>query len=1081
MKLVVKSESVPDTLSHWSSHASNTESTIDDVIHQVQHPSVAGDLLGHPKVTGARNYVNKLASYVGPYLLSYQEFRMTGPTPITPINRTNTNTDQDGPTDLQDQILSHVSSLKALVQKHNEAPTGLLKPIRLSFDNEGGPEEEHDEELEDLRKPYKEQTLDGPARGWFDRLLNGCINNWTDLREAFVERFALRRKCCKDPTKVAKIVGRANETLSNFKERWTKEMSYIPDVPVVMQISAFMSNSKYPELARRFSDQVPQTVAEIMRKVDDFVKSEEVFKNTELPKGEHPERPALKIALESEKLNHLIKDMRQRGGDRGRQTGNNNGRRKVINMVRQSNNGLKRKSLYKQSEEWMDVPITFPPVSTDDVSDGPLTVEAEVEGYWIRRARLAPTQTELVRFSGEQLIPIGKIELKVCFGEGGLTRNTIMKFTVVRASSPYNIILGRTGLLELWAISSTIHGMMTFPTPKGIATICARAKPIYDCQWSERKVVEQEETVKETEETRNLSMEEEEKVLVNPTFPEQTITIAQKRRVLGTEKSKVVTREVEEWVKAGIVRPVKYPTLISNPVLMFEEDEDKTIFYTDQRTYCYVKMPFGLKNVGATYQKLIDSAFWTQLGRNLEAYVDDMVIESKTKQDMIMDIAETFDNLRKISMKLNPIKCSFGIGEGKFMVTSERIRVNPKKTKEIADMQSLKTLKEMQSLRRLQMDRRGRTCIPGVKEVHLRVTTLTTLELKETLFVYLATSYDAISGVLVADRKGKQTPIRYVSRTLHEVERNYAFLDKLALCLLHLSRRLRRYFKAHPIKVITNQPIKQILNKPEVSRNLAKYIVELGAYNITYIPRTAVKDQILADFINEILTGTQHVDACNSIGEEYLKGWTLYTDEARSQKGVGVEYEALLAELRIARKMKVQTLDVQEVSTIVGEEEDNWMTPIIKCLEEGVWPTDENEARTLRKKIGQYVVEYGVLFKKSYLSHMLRCVGSLQANYIIREVHEGACGMHTRARFVVAKIMRHGYYWPTMHGDTKEVVDKCDSCHIHVLIPKLPKTQLTSIMSPWPFYQWGLGILGPLPKGPDKLKFIIVAIDYFTK
>nr|GEY66245.1 hypothetical protein [Tanacetum cinerariifolium] len=834
--------------------------------------------------------------------------------------------------------------------------------------------------------------------------------------------------------------------------------------------------------------------------------------------------PTLEIALESEKLNHLIKDVRQRGSDKGKQTTNNNGRRKVINMVRQSNNGLKRKSLYKQSEEWIDVPITFPPISTDDVSDGPLIVEAEVEGYWIRmvfmdqgaakhcfdnlspdiKAQLALTQTELVGFSGKQLIPIGKIELKVCFGGGW-----------------------RTCLLELWAISSTIHGMMKFPTPKGIATVCARAKPIYECRWSERKVVEQEVTVKETEETRNMSMEEEEKVLVNPAFPEQTITIgtqfsakcheqlvcllkynmdvfawqpsdmgrvprrlvryalnvnhsvppvAQKRRVLGTEKSKVVTKEVEEWVEVGIVRPVQYPTWISNPVLvkkMSKEDEDKTAFYTDQGTYYYVKMSFGLKNVGATYQRLIDSAFRKQLGRNLEAYVDDMVIKSKTEQDMIMNIAEMFDNLRKINMKLNPIKCSFDIGEGKFlgyMVTSEGIRANPKKTKAIADMQSSKTLKEMQSLsgklaalnrflsrfaerslpffetlknitKENKEDYRWieeQIYIPGVGEVHLRVTHTHHSGVKKTLFVYLATSHDAVNGVLVAGRKGKQTPIRYVSRTLHEAGRNYAPLENLALCLLHISRRLRRYFKAHPIKVITDQPIKQILNKPEVSGKLAKYAVEIGVYNITYISRTAVK-----------------------VGQKDSKGWTLYTNGASSQKGVGAglvlidssgteytyairlnfpstnneaKYETLLAGLRIARKMKVQTLDVQvdsklvacqmkgefvasnegmekilgqskrasgtiqeEVSTIVEEEEDNWMTLIIKCLEEGVWPTAENKVRTLRMKISQYMVEDGVLFKKSYLSPMLRCVGPLQANYIIKEVHEGACGMHAGA------------------------------------------------------------------------------------
>nr|GEX73674.1 hypothetical protein [Tanacetum cinerariifolium] len=214
-------------------------------------------------------------------------------------------------------------------------------------------------------------------------------------------------------------------------------------------------------------------------------------------------------------------------------------------------------------------------------------------------------------------------------------------------------------------------------------------------------------------------------------------------------------------------------------------------------------------------------------------------------------------------------------------------------------------------------------------------------------------------------------------------------------------------------------------------------------------------------------------------------------------------WSPLLAGLKIARKKKVQTLDVQvdsklvacqmngefvasnegmekylakakeqatlfkkfsikniprnqnqkadvlsklaSVSTIVEEEEDNWMNPIRKCLEEGVWLTDENEAITLRMKIGQYVVKDGVLFKKSYLSPMLRCVGSMQANYIIREVHEGACGMHAGARSVVEKIMRKGYYWPTMHGDTKEandLVERANKSRMHGLKARLGRERV---------------------------------------
>ncbi|GJW13784.1 reverse transcriptase domain-containing protein [Tanacetum coccineum] len=197
-------------------------------------------------------------------------------------------------------------------------------------------------------------------------------------------------------------------------------------------------------------------------------------------------------------------------------------------------------------------------------------------------------------------------------------------------------------------------------------------------------------------------------------------------------------------------------------------------------------------------------------------------------------------------------------------------------------------------------------------------------------------------------------------------------------------------------------------------------------------------------------------------------------------KLASVAFNHLTKEI-LVEVLNAKSIDAQEMNAIVEEEEDNWMTQIVKCLEEGIWPEDDNEARTLRMKIGQYVMEEGIMFKKSYLSPMLRCVGLLQANYIIREVHEGACGMHARAQSVVVKIMRQGYYWPSMHRDTKEVVDICDSCQIHGPVPRLLKTKLTYVMSPWPFYQWGLNILRPLPEGLGKLKFIIVAIYYFTK
>ncbi|GJW85845.1 reverse transcriptase domain-containing protein [Tanacetum coccineum] len=136
-------------------------------------------------------------------------------------------------------------------------------------------------------------------------------------------------------------------------------------------------------------------------------------------------------------------------------------------------------------------------------------------------------------------------------------------------------------------------------------------------------------------------------------------------------------------------------------ICMAKEDEEQTSFHTEQGTLCYEKMSFGLKNNGATYQRLMDKVFANQLGRNIKIYVDDMVIKSKNKSNLISDIAKNFDTLRKANMKLNPRKCTFGVEAGQFlgyMITNEGIQANPEKVQAIINIASLRTLREVQAL-----------------------------------------------------------------------------------------------------------------------------------------------------------------------------------------------------------------------------------------------------------------------------------------------------------------------------------------------------------------------------------------------
>ncbi|GKB88846.1 reverse transcriptase domain-containing protein [Tanacetum coccineum] len=510
-----------------------------------------------------------------------------------------------------------------------------------------------------------QQTLYGSARGWFERLPRDSINEWAYLREVFAARYSVRRACFKEPHEITKIVKKANESLTAFKERWTVETGFIMDVPEVMKISSFMDAVKSPELAKRFSNKVHATVNEMMERLDDFVRSEKAYANTELPKGEtgethrkaplpfnrrdsrsfcntHPgdsrrsdyrnsyrgrdaypmnrtrdyrapypqprgeyhnrfapmltldsltKRPKeilatetqlrlpalrpmlnplksgnmdryyayhqekgqytndyiqlrkqLEMALESGKLDHLVKVVLQRGrGSHGKDAPQP---AKIINVISVNSVKDKKRKVREVTEVWMNTPITFPSIASEDISDEPLIVEAEVEGYLVRQiyvdegslvevmfkhcfenihpritARLRETRTDLVRFAGEVSKPLGKIELEVCLGNGGLCRRMSMKFIVVRAPSPYNIILGRPRLKTLRAIPSTIHSMMKFPTPKGMATLVNRTVIIVECSRLEKKQMMEEER---SEGGKEVELTE---VLVNPSFPDQLVTI----------------------------------------------------------------------------------------------------------------------------------------------------------------------------------------------------------------------------------------------------------------------------------------------------------------------------------------------------------------------------------------------------------------------------------------------------------------------------------------------------------------------------------------------------------------------------
>ncbi|XP_017221317.1 uncharacterized protein LOC108198046 [Daucus carota subsp. sativus] len=160
---------------------------------------------------------------------------------------------------------------------------------------------------------------------------------------------------------------------------------------------------------------------------------------------------------------------------------------------------------------------------------------------------------------------------------------------------------------------------------------------------------------------------------------------------------------------------------------------------------------------------------------------------------------------------------------------------------------------------------------------------------------------------------------------------------------------------------------------------------------------------------------------------------------------------------------------------------DTWMTPILKFIQDGQLPESVKEARSLRYRAARFVIYDGVLYKRGFNQPLLKCIAGEDYNYILREVHEGICGNHSGGSSLALKILRQGYYWPTMRSEASKFVQACDKCQRFATYSSRPAASLTSLLSPWPFALWGIDLIGELPKAKGGVRYAVVAVDYFTK
>nr|GEV37903.1 reverse transcriptase domain-containing protein [Tanacetum cinerariifolium] len=1023
-------------------------------------------------------------------------------------------------------------------------------------------------------------TLTGNARVWFDDLPPESIDSYDDLKKTFLKNYLQEKKYFKDPIELHNIKQRVGQSTDDFVIRYKLEIRDVKGAPECMRILGFVHGITNPELIKCLNEKISKTEDEMMRVTTSSLRGEVAASNHKRKKSFPPwkqhegnqkqnfkkggfrnqqtlkrkqhrfsfltKTPKEIFALDKRKFKApppmttpVEKQNHAKFCEFHRKVRHNTNecmhlRKQIKKMLKagklshqikelKQNNGKEQPKVAKKEKLSGRIKqIFFPPLGKDEGVEGPMIIEAEIGGHCVHRMQ---------------------IQLLVKIGDEEHSASVWMNFMIVRSQSPYNGIIRRPRVRKLQAVPSTGHGMLkisvkgrviTLKSSKLVPLECAMVSKPKETPSATKSIIE--ERVK-----RNLDIfawKPAEMTGVPRHIAKHCLNmregcspVRQKKRGQAADRNQAIQEEVEKLVEAEIMREVHYHDWLSNPVVVKKHDDSwrMCVDFKDLNKAC-PKDGYPLPKID-----------W-KTGRNLEVYIDNLVIKSCMEDEIVRDIEETFKTLREINMKQNPKKCAFGVEEGMFLgykVNAKGLKVCPDKVDAVLNLPSLKCLKDVQKLngklaclnRKLISIglRKPKKAFKQMKKLIAELPMLTAPMEKEKLIVYLAVTKDVDSAVLMTEKEAKQMPIYFVSRTLRE---EYAIHYKPRVSVK--GQILADFIVERPEEDSLDTPMEEerelletwilftdgssctdsfeaglILTNPEgmeftyalrfrfdATNNEAEYEAliaglwiaeQMGVKNLqlnvdsrlvaNQVNRTyKAKDADMIHYLEKVKALTNSFEAFSI--KQIPRSENKKADALSKIASTSIAH---LSRQVLVKEQKEKSINEVEILTVVEEEGDTWMTPIFKYLAEGTLPADAKKARAIRRKSWRFAVINESLYKKSFHGPWLKCVGPLQANYVLREIHEGSCSIHAGTRPVVAKALRTGYYWPTMHKDARTLIRACQDCQVHKSVLRNPQQKLTPITSLWLFYKWRIEIAGPFLEGPGKDKFLIVAMDYFTK
>ncbi|KAH7852233.1 hypothetical protein Vadar_022301 [Vaccinium darrowii] len=359
-----------------------------------------------------------------------------------------------------------------------------------------------------------------------------------------------------------------------------------------------------------------------------------------------------------------------------------------------------------------------------------------------------------------------------------------------------------------------------------------------------------------------------------------------------------------------------------NQILMAPEDREKTTFMTKWGTYCYRVMPFGLKNAGSTYQGAATTLLHDMIHKEVEVYVDDMIVKAKEREEHLPAHRKFFERIRKYRLRLNPEKCMFGVTAGKmlgFMITTRGIEIDPSKIKAIVEMEPPWIEKEIRSfLGKIQFISRfiaklTSTCEPmfrllkkgvpfkwddrcqkafeAIKNYLQNPSVLMPPIPGQPLIMYLSVTPSAMGCMLAQEGEcGSEKAVYYISKKMAGYEERYTSLEKVCWAFIWASKKLRHYMLAYSVRLISQiDPLKYLFEKPTLTDKLSCWLLLWTEFDMKYVTRKSVKGRAVAEFLAD-----HPVEGPEDVGFEFLNEnvmttandvWLLYFDGAANKKG----------------------------------------------------------------------------------------------------------------------------------------------------------------------------------------------------